>query len=507
MLDPMSRPVWWLPTLGFFLVLAVELGLFWNPNLLFSDPGAGRHLRTADYILQTHAVPRRDPLSFTHADAPWLDYEWGFEATIGVLNRTGGLGLVCAFCTAIFAATILGIFRTLLQSGFSMSVVVLVSGLAFLTLHMHLAARPVLFTYLFMALVVEAWQRQRVPRRREWIILPVVFVAWANLHAGWAAALAFLSLAISGRIFDRWRKRVDGEDAPVIPWIGMTLLCLLATSLNPVGWHLHRQIYLYVTTYKSIGLLNEYAPPDFGGPSMAAITVLALLGAVFAARAVRRVPAWRWEMVLPVFFFLDEGLKAQRHVLLLIEVAAVPLARDLESLLHATWWANLRGQLRDFQAQQRLAGGDAWLALVAMLVCGGIFLSLPASQHLQVGQSITPQATAFVRNHPDRFQRPLITTWNAGPLLWNLRPGFRVSIDDRFDFYGDDTVYSFVGLYNGSSGWREQLAKGRYDSAILDDYLNLVQILPLLPEWKKVYQDAKTTIFWRARTPPPSTSP
>jgi len=126
-----------------------------------------------------------------------------FETTLGELYRAGGLPLVCAFCYAIFAATILGIYRTLLQSGLSLSIVLLVTGVAFLTLHIHFSARPVLFTYLFMALVVEVWRRRTQPLKRDWLILPLVFVAWANLHAGWLAALLFLVISLAGRLLDR----------------------------------------------------------------------------------------------------------------------------------------------------------------------------------------------------------------------------------------------------------------------------------------------------------------
>ena len=499
MVATVPRPIWWLPTLGFFLFLAVELGMFWTPGWLFADPGVGRHLRTADFILDTHQVPRTDPLSFTKAGQPWTDYEWGFEATIGELNRAGGLGLVCAFMTAVFATTVLGIYRTLLQSGFSMSVVILVTGLVFLTLHLHFAARPVLFTYLFMALVVEVWQRQPLPRKRDWLILPLVFVAWVNLHAGWAAGLIFLCLALTGRIVDRIRKRVSGDDAPVIPWLGLIALCTLATFFNPWGWKLHHQIFLFSTSYRSFALWDEYAEPNFSEPSMSAMAILFVLGVVFAARAVRRAPPWRWEMVLPVLFFLAEGLKAQRHVLLLVIIAAVPLASDLEGILHGEWWANLRGQLKQFQAQQRMAQGDAWLCLVAALLVGAIFLHLPMSRNIEVGKSLTPGMIAFIKDHPDRFRRPLVTTWNAGPLLWNLRPDFRVSFDDRGDFYGDNIVFENVDLLNGPFGWRKTFDKGRYDSAILDNHVALIHFLALEPDWKIVYRNDKATVFWKVR--------
>jgi hypothetical protein len=497
MFESAMKPIWWLPTFGFFLFLAIESWMFVSPDHIFEDPGVGRHLRTAEAILETGQVPRTDPLSFTKAGQPWIDFEWAFEATIGELYRAGGLPLVCAFCYAIFAATILGIYRTLLQSGLSLSVVLLTTGVAFLTLQIHFSVRPVLFTYLFLALVVEVWCRRTQPLKRDWLILPLVFVAWANLHAGWLAALLFLTLAMAGRLLDRIFKRVDGDEAPLIPWIGLTLLCTLATRLNPWGWGLHQHVFLVATTFKSIALLVEDLPPDFTTPSMSAITVLFLVGVVFLARVFRRAPLWRWEAVLPVLFFLYEGLKAQRHVILLMEIAAVPVACDLEILLHGAWWPFLRARLKEFQAKQRLAGGDAWLALVATLALTAVFVRTPLAQNIRVGENVSPKLVSFLREHPDRFQRPLTTTWNAGPLLWNMRPDFRVSIDDRFDFYGDDTVFSFVDLTKGAAGWDEKLKKGNYDSLLLDPYLPLNKLLHSLPEWKEVYRDKKVVVYWR----------
>jgi hypothetical protein len=498
MLESAQKPIWWLPTFGFFLFLSIELWMFAGPSHIFEDPGVGRHLRTAEAIVETGQVPRIDPLSFTKAGQPWIDYEWGFEATIGELYRAGGLALACAFCYALFAATVLGIYRTLLQAGFSLSVVLITTCIAFLTVQIHFSARPVLFTYLFLALVVEVWRRQPLPRKRDWVILPLVFAAWANLHAGWLAGLVFLAISLFGRLLDRIFKRVDGEDAPLIPWLGLTLLCALATWLNPWGWELHRHLVQVSTTLKSISLLVEDLPPDFGTPSMSAIAVLFVLAVVFLARLSKRAPVWRWEMALPILFFLYEGLKAQRHVILLVEVAAVPVARDLEVILHGTWLPFLRERLKDFQDRQRLAGGDAWLSLLAALVLTALFLRTPIAHDIQVGNNLTPKLLAFLQDHPDRFHRPLTTTWNAGPLLWNLRPNFRVSIDDRFDFYGDDTVYSFVNMMNGSdAGWQEKLNKGNYDSLIIDPYLQLNQLLKFLPEWKEVYRDKDVVVYWR----------
>ncbi len=494
---PAPRPVWWLPTFGFFLFLLIEGAMFFQANRLFEDPATGRHLRMGEIILATHQVPRADPLSFTHAGQPWVDYEWGFEATLGELDHVGGLALVAAFCTAIFATTLLGMYRLLVQGGATLMAGLVTIGVVSLTLYIHFSARPVIVTYLFFALVVEVWFRRPQPRRRDWLFLPLVFVAWANLHAGWAAALAFLVLALLGRMLDRAAGRAKGEDKPIIPWLGLTLLCTVAVSLNPWGWSLYRNIFAFATSYKSFALWDEYAPPNFSQPSMSALAVLFVVGVVIVSRVARRMPVWPVELILPVLFFLDEGLKAQRHVLLLIEVAALPLARDLSVLFHGRAFPELRERLRLFAERQRLASGDALLAAGAVLVLTLLFLASPAARTIMVGRSVTPQLLGFIRAHPDRFIRPLVTTWNAGPLLWDLRPDFRASFDDRGDFYGDKTVFSFVNLYNGVPGWRDTLDQGNYDSAILDPHLQLNQLLHLTGGWHEVYRDPHAVVYWR----------
>ena len=496
MTDDEMRPCWWLPTLGFFIFLTVNLGLFSKTNQIFADPSVGRHLLMGERFVETGQIPRTDSLSYTHAGAPLLDYEWAFEATLGLLYRLGGLGLVAAFCVSLSATTALVLFRTLLRAHLPLHVVLLYTLIAVVTLRLHYSARPLLFTYLFFALVIEVWRGRRQPLRRDYLLLPLVFATWANLHAGWAAALVFLGLSWVGRLIDRLRGRAEGTAQPLIPWAWLIGLCALATCLNPYGLYLHRAIFLYATTYKSFALWNEYAIPDFDQPSLAALVVLFLLAATLFGRVLNQAPRWSWETYLPFFFFLYSGLKAQRHVLLLVEVAAVPVARDLAALTVTRAFPFLRERHALFMARQRSAGGDAWLALLVTLVIGLIFVASHRAQHLQVGPSMTPPLLTFLREHPDRFTHPLTSTWNAGPLLWNLRPNFRVAFDDRGDFYGDKEVFAFVDLYNGRPGWRETLARSHATSALLEPGLELNQLLPTVPGWHEVYRTPQVIVYW-----------
>ena len=75
-----------------------------------------------------------------------------------------------------------------------------------------------------------------------------------------------------------------------------------------------------------------------------------------------------------------------------------------------------------------------------------------------------------------------------------------MSFDDRGDFYGDPTVFSFVDMTKGAPGWEEKLKEGNYDSLILDPYLELNKRLRSLPEWKQVYCDEHVVVYWKDST-------
>src|SRR6516164_7795602 len=69
----------------FFLALMVWLFLAgqYGWKSLLADADVGWHIRTGEYILDHHAVPRTDLYSFSKPDAPWYAWEWGVDLIDG----------------------------------------------------------------------------------------------------------------------------------------------------------------------------------------------------------------------------------------------------------------------------------------------------------------------------------------------------------------------------------------------------------------------------------------
>src|SRR5216684_1987283 len=102
------------PSLSDLFFLAILVWLFMSSGSagwqgLLVDGDAGWHIRTGEYILDHHAVPRADLYSFSKPNAPWYAWEWLTDVIDGGLHRFAGLkGIV------LFSGVVIAVFATTL---------------------------------------------------------------------------------------------------------------------------------------------------------------------------------------------------------------------------------------------------------------------------------------------------------------------------------------------------------------------------------------------------------
>src|SRR5271156_5570927 len=87
---------WLIPSLSDLFFLAILIWLFMSSGSagwqgLLVDGDVGWHIRTGQYILDHHAVPRHDLYSFSKPDAPWYAWEWLTDVIDGSLHRLAGV--------------------------------------------------------------------------------------------------------------------------------------------------------------------------------------------------------------------------------------------------------------------------------------------------------------------------------------------------------------------------------------------------------------------------------
>lgn len=494
----MSSPAkyWLLPGIAAILFLVALPELFRASNDFLKDPATARHLRAGEIMLEQKEILQSDPFGVDQPPRPWVAFEWLFEVSVAALVRLGGLPLAYAAGFLLFALLPVLLWRLLMQQQISLPVALLYTLGAGLVFRSHLLLRPVLLTYLLMIVVVAWWYRHReTPGKWSWFVLPLIFAWWANIHGGFAAALLFLGLSIFGRLID-YRRQKRPIDQVMITWLAILVICANATLLTPHGWRLHQLILEMVFHIKSFAYWNEFRSLQFIPLTPLAIAYLFILGGLALGRFSSQSTRWSWELVLPLLLFLYFGFKVQRHVMLLLVVAAVPVCRNLDGCLSLLISPELRQRLERWAEIERHNLSYLWIIPAAVVLAIPSFLSSTNAKSLRVGdQNISAAAVDFIRAHRSQFQRPLVTTWNAGALVYHLAPDFRITFDDRTEFYGDARLKPYIALLFTKPGWEKTLSEGRYDSIILDHDFALVDALRRAPQWQLVYEDPSAVIF------------
>ena len=273
------------------------------------------------------------------------------------------------------------------------------------------------------------------------------------------------------------------------------LACLLASGLNPYGFRLHQHILAYLNAPWILDHVQEFQSPNIRSEGMLVFAALLLAGVALASRAMSRGAWFEGALVLGWSF---AALRSARHVPF-CAIAAAPVVASECALLwkRAAASAPARAPRRILWELGRDLGSRPratfWLPLLGAA-------ALAASP----GQTTFPQ-TRFpvqaVEQNRDLLApgsgRPRILTsdqW-SDYLIYRLYPGVRVFFDGRSDFYGPALGADYRTLMTASAGWRETLARYRFDLALLPRDWPLSATLDREPGWHRVYEDSVASLY------------
>src|SRR5664280_2997585 len=153
-------------------------------------------VRVGDLMRASGSILSTDALTFTAAGQPWLNQQWGAGLLLSVGHSIGGwAGL--AVLRALLVGLAVGLVFWTVRRWLAVRPAALLALGAFLVGIGALALRAQLFGVVCYVLVV-ALLADRRARPRLAFVVPLVVLAWANLHGSFflgvgAAALAFLA--------------------------------------------------------------------------------------------------------------------------------------------------------------------------------------------------------------------------------------------------------------------------------------------------------------------------
>jgi hypothetical protein len=508
------RPATWAHGIA-ALCITLLAGLFTLQQLVDFD--VLWHVRTGEWILATHQIPRTDPFGGRTAGQPWLDVAWGFQvAAAAVAGRAGLAGLQIALLLVVIA-TFLFYFHRAPRTPMILAgalLFVLAAGFRFLP-RPDLLALPLA---MMAAVLVERLARRPAS---SIVLIGLLTAAWANLHGSYVLVPILLLAATLGAWPGALPPRSVRDHATAL------LVSVAAPLANPCGARIYTLLAPYVRSlFAAVGLqppeaslsVSEWTPTwralvrDSIFPTAAFVLFVAILALSFLL-AGRRAPLGR---LLGAGAMLALGLAAVRNVLPLGAVGLVALSSNERDRLM------LEADAAGGEVGTVLAAG--WFRVTASVLVAAVSLSyahavltdryyvmrdLPVVTGVGINLDLVPEgAVQWLATHAP--PGTLFNNYNSGSyLLYRLAPEVRTYIDARFDV---SAVNREIEAALGDHGAFETLVEREGIGTIVLQHPSpeSITLLPSLardPHWRLAFRDANSTIHVRADALPPAARP
>ena len=470
-----------------------------------TDTDTWWHLRSGEYIVRTHTIPRHDVFSHTVAGKPWIDHGWLAQIAIYLLYAVfgyAGLGL------ALAAVVTLAFVFVFLQSEENLYLRAFITVLAAITSAVVWIVRPQIVSFLLTAAFSYILYLYKRRGRNYLFLIPFLTVLWVNVHGAFITGFILLGCYVIGEVLNNLLGHKDDRVlsyGEIVSLIKVSLIALVVLVINPNTY----QMYLYPFKTVGIGALRDYiqewASPDFHQFHLHPFIwmVLLILTAVGLSR--RRIDFT--DLVL-TSFFCYMSLWAGRNIALFALVAAPVLMRYGAEAIRTLWEAigaydverGILGQLGRKQIAPGLwLNGLNWLILIVVLsLCAlKVYQPLRLEVNLAVEKEHLPvEAVQFIRAND--LPGPMFNSYNwGGYLIWHLYPDYPVFIDGRTDLYDDQFIREYVKVTLAKPGWLEVLNQYRVNFILIESDSILAAFLAEGDEWQSVYADTVATVFIR----------
>ena len=495
----------------FLLLCAVALiyALLAGLRTVF-DPDLGWQLATGRWIAQHHHIFSTDVFSYTADGQPWI-YPAGSGLLFYVIYLVGGYKLLSWLGAAVCVATVALLLRR--GSAFTAAIAILAVPL----IAERSSPRADIFTMLlFAAYLSILWQHFQTGRAQLWL-LPVLMIAWVNLHLGFIAGLGLIVGFIGLEVLEVLSSKPRREKAwprlkRLVPWLALTAA---ATLLNPWGWGLYRAISRQDRVMaQHAKLIAEWASghwnwsgaiPSFAQlPMEHTLTLLMFVVIVSAAIALLELEVGAAILLLGAMYESMRYIRMQALTACIVVVVAGAIFAALAPRFR-TWIPNRR--------VRTIAATVAALLVVALAAVRSVNFVNDRNYLARYGLASygtglawwLPQGAAdFIvqQNLPGN----IFNSYDEGGyIVWKLGPKYRDYIDGRAIPFGQEALpheQRLLGLSIDSPEWQQEADRYHINTVILPIGLGEIayEQMPDLcygEKWTPVYLDELAIVLVR----------
>ena len=387
-------------------------------------------MATGRWIAVHHAIPSTEVLSYTASGQPWI-YPILSGLLFYIIFLAGGYALLSVLGAAACVGTTALLLRRASMATVALTIVALPRIAA------RTGPRAEMFTaILFAAFLSLLWEYLTTGRARLWL-LPVLMVAWVNLHLGFVAGFALIGAYAACELLEicfagERRKNARQRLARAWPWLALTLP---ASLINPWGWNIYGALLRQNQAMaQHAQWINEWAAVPLSWNSWSDLVsvrdtkgVFLLMFAVAVVCAVLAVLEKQIGAALLIVAALYLGIQHVRLQALSVCVVIVVGGWILSKAL--TRWAS---RTLDLRMKQIVLGGAAALLLI---LAAARSIDLVTNRHYLGGTDTATFGTglswwfpqgAFAFVEQNALPAEIFHSYNTGGFVsWRLGPKYR----------------------------------------------------------------------------------
>ena len=351
-----------------------------------------------------------------------------------------------------------------------------------MTVRPHLLTLPLVIVW--TAALFGSSGKGRAPN----VLLLLVMVAWANLHA--AFTLGFVIAFFAFLDFLETTRMANRKD--LLKWVVFLAICPLVTLLHPYSYHAMLTTLLVFKSGPEVVAISEWQPFN---AQLHPMHAAALLGLTFASLASGfRLGLARSLLLLLLTYLFLTHVRYAFYLFPVLALVVVPAVALQFPRLSAEQW---RSQSLD-PVEQRMAAAFQPLAmtfagLLAIVVAVQAWV-LPTAPPDRVAATA---AIAYAKSHG--LSGHVFNFYNfGGPLVFNGIPSF---VDGRTDqLFTGDFAQEATDALNNQAAFVKVADKYDISWTLLPPADPLIAILDKLPGWKRVFADRSAIIHQRQDT-------
>jgi hypothetical protein len=470
-----------------------------------ADPDLWGYLSFGRLFWHSNKFPYQDIFAYVPTLNQWVYHEWLTGVLYHPLYQALGAPGLQILKYSVGLATAALVYLTAKRRGahpIAAAVFILII-FCVVASRAYSPVRAQVFTYFFFAFNLYSLERARLTGNwRVLALLPLLQLAWCNMHGGFLAGLGLMAIYAVGEFFSR---------RPFLPFLFFLTLSVLVTMINPYGINYWKYLIHAVTMPRPF-ITEWFSVFQSYQRGMANVNLFIYL---ITMTSVILFGMWqsRWREItssLALTLTLVLGLRHIRHLtfFLILVGAYLPVCFQLNvKYLQSRSWLTRVWNLGSVKR--------AFLISLSLLILVNLFKiqrkqpfslvtpgTLSSEKLASLYMDVLPypvEAIKFIKKKG--FTGNILTQFGWGEfIIWELHPQCLVAFDGRYEtVYPSEVQQKFFDFYFARPQWRRFLEEYPPDMILLNKKKKIAKLLQKDSHWRQIYSDS-TSVLFVART-------